>query len=263
MSAAPVLAAERSPRRALELVLHLTAREYRIRYRRALLGYVWAVAPPFVRLAVLGVVFTRVLPVGDADYVALLAVGLLGWTWFSAGVANATRAAGDRRELLSQPGLPRHVVPLVSVLTDALDYLAALPVLLVVIVIVTGRVPPTAVLLPLLLVLQACLVLGIGMVTSVVDIRLRDTRLAVDLVLAVGFYATPVFYSLETAPAGTARLLGLNPVARLLEAQRDLLVRGQLPSLASWLSLTAVSLGALVVGWLLYARRAGDFLDDL
>lgn len=250
-------------RRTIELLAHLSAREFRIRYSSALLGWVWAIAPPFARLAVLGVVFTSVLPVGGEDYIASLAIGLLAWTWFASGVASATRSAADRRELLVQPGVPRQVVPLVSVLTDAFDYVVALPVLLLLVVVVAGGLPLTALLLPLPLLLLGALIAGLGMMASVADVRLRDARLAVDLVLAVGFYATPVFYELDAVPASVRPVLALNPVAHLIEAQRALLLDGVLPPLRTTLVVTAVCLLVGAAGLVLHRRAAPTFLDSL
>lgn len=251
-------------RRTVEVVLHLTGREFRLRYSTAALGWVWAVAPTMARLGVLAVVFTRVLPVDSKDYVADLAVGLLAWTWFSSGVSNATRAPADRRDLLAQPNLPRGTLPAVSVLTDGLDYAAALPLVLAVVVIVTGSGPGAALLLlPVLLLLQGLLTLGLGMAAAVADVKFRDARLAVDLVLSLGFYATPVFYSLDAVPADIAAVLEYNPVAQLLEAQRDVIVDGVLPSVGVLAALTLLSSAVAAGGWWLHRRAAVTFLDDL
>lgn len=154
-------------------------------------------------------------------------------------------------------------MPLVSVLTDALDYVVALPVLVLLVVAVTGGVPATALLLPLALLLQGGLVLGLGMAASVADVRWRDSRHAVDLVLAVGFYATPVFYTVSSVPERWRWVVEANPAARLLELQRGLLVEGTLPSAPSLLGTTAICLGVLAAGWSLYAKASPTFADHL
>ncbi len=250
-------------RRTALLVLHLTSREFRIRYHSAVLGWVWAIAPTAARVLVLGVLFSSLLPHQGDVYVAELAVGLLGWSWFSSGVSSATRSAVDRRDLLSQPGLPRQVIPVVSVLTDAFDYLAALPLLLLVVYLDAGRLPVEALLFPYFLALQGALVLGLGMAASVADVRLRDARLAVDLVLALGFYATPVFYTRKSLPADLRYLLDWNPMARLLEAQREVLIYGTVPSVRSVALLSVFCVAVLAGGWQLHRSKASTFLDWL
>ena len=250
-------------RRLLAVVLHLTAREFRIRYQSALLGWLWALIPPVVRVAVLGAVFSILLPSQGPDYIAELAVGVLAWNWFASGVSSATSSAVDRSDLLSQPALPRQAVPAVSVLTDAFDYLAGVPVLLVVVVLDTGRLPATALLLPLLLVAQAFLMLGIGMAASVADVRWRDTRLAVGLILGISIYVTPVFYTGRALGERLQVLVTWNPMGVLIEAQRDVLVRGVLPNGPLVATVSALCVAVLAVGWTVHRRSAPTFLDHL
>ena len=250
-------------RRTVQVVMHLTAREFRVRYQSAVLGWVWALAPAVVRFVVLGAVFSVLLPHPGTNYLSELAVGVLGWGWFAAGVSSATTSAVDRSDLLAQPALPRQAVPVVSVLTDAFDYLAGVPVLLLIVLIDTGHLPATAVLFPFLLLLQGCLILGIGMTASVLDVRWRDSRLAVALVLSVGIYVTPVFYTGQLVGERLRVLLTLNPMGAMLEAQRDVLVRASAPSPLFLAALTAVCVGVLAAGWALHRRFSGTFLDYL
>jgi lipopolysaccharide transport system permease protein len=137
-------------------------------------------------------------------------------------------------------------------------------VLLLVVWFDTGRLPVSALLLPLLLVLQGILMLGIGMAASVADVRWRDARLAVNLLLSVGFFVTPVFYTARTI--GDHRLqwlLDWNPMALLITAQRQVLVHGAAPSGTALVVLTVVCGGVFLAGWTLHTRRSADFLDYL
>jgi lipopolysaccharide transport system permease protein len=249
--------------RTVQVIGHLTAREFRIRYQSAFLGWLWALLPAVVRFIVLGVVFSQILPATGPDYLAELAVGVLGWQWFSAGVASATVSPISRRDLLSQPALPRPVIPVVSVLTDAFDYLAGVPVLLVIVLVDTGGLPVTALLFPLLLMLQGCLILGLGMAAAVANVHFRDTALAVSLLLAVGIYATPVFYTSRVLTEQLRSLTQLNPVGALLEAQRQVLIEGTVPSATTLAVLTVVCGGVLAAGWAVYRHWSATFVDQL
>jgi lipopolysaccharide transport system permease protein len=245
------------------VILHLAARELRIRYRSTVRGWLWALLPNLVRFAVLAAIFSIILPDPGPDYLAELAIGLLGWSWFSSGVESATTSAVDRRELLAQPALPRQVVPVISVLTDAFDYLAGVPVLFLIVLLDTGGLSGTAPLFAVLVLLQGCLTLGLGMAASVADVRWRDSRRVVGLILSVGIYVTPVFYTGRVLSENMQWLVSWNPMGALLEAQRDVLVRDTLPSLATWVLLTAVCTGTLAIGWMLHRRYSATFLDYL
>ena len=245
-----------------DLLLHLVARDFQIRYRRSVIGGLWSVAQPLTRLVVLSCLFTRILPLGIEDYTAFLFIGLMGWLWFSSGLISACASPVDRRELILRPGVPRAIVPVVSVLGAGMDYLAAFPVLLGYLLLTTG-IPPTAVLLPGLLAIQLVLMLGISFALAAANVFVRDVRIVTEVALLLGFYVTPVFFSPEQVPDRFQLLLTLNPMAGLLEMQRDVLLRGVLPEATQVAAstLTAVVIGAL--GYAVYRRASPHFADEL
>lgn len=262
MSVAAATLAARSRRHPIDLVTHLVAREFRLRYRRSLFGWLWAMAQPLTRLATLAFVFSRVLPLDVPNYPVFLFTGLIGWSWFSSGVSSATGSVVDRRDLLFRPGLPRAAIPVVSVLADGLDYLAALPVLVLFLLIGPG-IPLTALALPLVLVPQFLLTLGLGFALCGANVYLRDVRMLVSVLLQMGFYLTPIFYRPDALPTGLRWITDWNPMARLIDAQRKVLVDGVLPDLRSFLVLTAASAVVCVAGYAIFRRGSPSFVDEL
>jgi lipopolysaccharide transport system permease protein len=246
----------------LDVVVHLVAREFRLRYRRAVLGWLWAVGQPLARLVVLTFLFTRVVPLDIPNYPVFLFTGLIAWRWFSSGVTSATSSAIERRDLLYRPRLSRATVPIVSLLTDGLDYLAALPILLIFIAL-SGGVPATALALPAILAVQFLLMAGLGFALCTLNVFLRDVRHLVNLVLLLGFYATPIFYRAESVPAAFKALLLLNPMAHLLQMHRDVLVVGRLPDPQHFLLLTAVCVAVAAAGFGIFRKTSPNFVDEL
>ena len=261
MSRSPAwLSAER--RHTVEVVSHLVHREVRLRYQRSVLGWLWTIGNPLARLLILSFVFTRVLPLGVPNYAVFLFTGLIGWTWFASAVTSATSCAVDRRDLMVRPGVSRTVVPVVSVLSDGINYAAALPVLLVFLAVTSG-IPATALLLPFVLAPMVALILGLGLALCVAHVYLRDVRLIVELVMLLGFYMTPVFYSPEIVPPAQSWLLALNPMAWALDSQRRVLVDGDLPDPETFGALVVVSTVVLLVGLRIYNRASATFVDEL
>lgn len=253
----------KSPRRyALDLVTHLVAREFRLRYRRTVLGWLWAVGQPLARLAILGFIFTRIIPLDIPNYPAFLFTGLMAWSWFSSGVASATSSAVDRGDLLLRPGVPRAAVPVVSVLTDGLDYLAALPVLFV-FLLLSGGIPVTALALPAVMFAQLLLTVGAGFALCAANVYFRDVRLFVDLALLLGFYVTPVFYAAEQLTSRYPLVVQLNPVALLLGAYRDILVEGTLPTAGAFAGLFLLCAVVCAGGYAIYRATSPTFVDEL
>jgi lipopolysaccharide transport system permease protein len=249
-------------RHTVELALHLVHREFRLRYQRSALGWIWSVGNPLARLLILSFVFTKVLPLDVPNYPVFLFTGLIGWAWFSSAVTSATSSAVDRRELLFRPGVPRTVVPLVSVLSDGINYVAALPVLALFLVFSTG-IPLTALALPLVLAPMVVLALGLGFALCAANVYVRDVRIVVELVMLLGFYLSPVFYSRANVPTAQGWLLDVNPMAWALDSQRRVLVEGRLPDPATFGLLVAAATVALAVGLAVYRRASRTFVDEL
>lgn len=254
--------AVRRHQHARELVLHLVAREFRLRYQRSSLGWLWSVGQPLARLLILSFIFTRVLPLDIPDYPVFLFTGLIGFAWFSSAVLSSTTSAVDRRDLLLRPGVPRLVVPVISVLTDGLDYLAALPVLALFLLLGPG-LSWTVILLPIVLAPMVALALGLGLALCAGNVYLRDVRILVELAVLLGFYLTPVFYAPENVPAGQSWLIDVNPVAWALASQRAVLVQGRLPDPTTFGALVVVSALALAAGLAIYRRASRTFVDEL
>ncbi len=249
-------------RHTVEVVLHLVSREFRLRYQRSTLGWLWSVGNPLARLLILSFIFTRVLPLDLPNYPVFLFIGLIGWTWFSSGVMSATKSAVDRRELLFRPGVSRTVIPLVSVLSDGISYLAALPILALFLLLTTG-IPLTALLLPAVLLPMVAMTLGIGLVLCAANVYVRDVWIVVELVILLGFYVTPVFYAPENVPASQSWLLAINPMAWALDSQRRILLEGRLPQEDTFGALVVVAAVTLLAGFTVYRRSSASFVDEL
>ena len=251
-----------SLRYGLDVVTHLVGREFRLRYRLAVFGWMWAVAEPLTRLLILSFVFTKVVPLGIPNYPLFLFVGLIAWSWFSSGVTAATSSAVEGRELLMRPGVPRAVVPLVAVLNQGLDAAAALPVLAVFLLVGDG-IPATAVFLPVLVIIQLVLMTGIGLALSAANVYLRDVALFVRLGMVLAFYLTPVFYSGESVPRPYRFVVDANPMAHLLTAYRAILVEGKLPEPGPFLLVVALSLAVFAAGYAVFRATSPLFIDEL
>jgi lipopolysaccharide transport system permease protein len=246
----------------LDVVRHLTAREFRIRYRRSALGWLWAVIMPLARLAVLAFVFTRIIPLEVENYVAFLYTGLLTWLWFSAGVSSASTSVVDRSDLLLRPGLERLAIPLTACLGDLIDYLIALPLLMIWLVYDTGVSVTTLAVVPLA-VCQFGLVLGLGLLLAPVHVYFRDVAKVIDVVLLLGFYMTPVLYEPSQIPAEFRWLSDVNPMAMIIQAQRLALVDHVWPSASSLAQIAAIAGVTLLIGAYAFRRLSPSLIDEL
>ncbi len=246
----------------IHLQAHLVAREFRLRYRRSVLGWLWAFVQPLTRLAIFTFVFTRVIPLGIDNYPVFLFSGIIAWTWFSNGIISATTSPLALRYLLFQP-IRRFIVPTVSVASDSIDFVLAFPILLAFAVIAGGRLEWSLLFVPVIMVVQFALVVGLGALFATAQVWVRDVQKVIEVFLALGFYITPVFYQPDQIPEGFRWMAELNPMAHLIAAYRVVIIEGVLPDLAGF-SVVALLSGAIAaLGYLVYGRFSASFVDEL
>jgi lipopolysaccharide transport system permease protein len=227
-----------------DVTVHLVRRELAIRYRGTVLGWVWALVPVLLQLAVTQFLFTRVIPLNVPNFPIFLLIGVLAWNAFASGLQMATSSLEMNRSFVLRPGFPTALLPVVAMLVVFVDYLVALPILFIALLLTTG-VPLTALLLPVLILIQLVLIAGLGLLLAPLQLHFKDVRQLVAIVVALGFWLTPVFYRQRSVPGAFEPLYKINPMAHLLEAQRQILLEGTVPSLLA-VSLVALSAIALL-----------------
>lgn len=248
--------------RRIELVLHLAQRQVSSNHRWTLLGWMWPLARQLAQLAVLVFVFSTVFDLGIEDYAVFVFIGIVAYTWFSSGASAAASSLLDQRHLVFQPRFPTAVLPIVALAVPLVDVVLALP-LLAAMLIASGDVDMTALLLLPLLCVQLLLMCGIAWLAASATVYLRDVPNIVGLGVLLLFYLTPVFYPLDRVPERYHWILELNPLTTLIEAYRDVLLEQRLPDAGAVAAVTVASAGVAAAGLLVFRRLRPGFVDEL
>jgi lipopolysaccharide transport system permease protein len=242
---------------------HLTAREFKLRYRRSFLGWVWVVIQPLARIAVVNFVFGSVLKSQIDNFAAFLFAGLLAWQLFSSGLMAMVSSPINSSDLMRRPGIPKAMTPLVAMGSAIIDYFVTLPVY-VLFFLATGGEFHIAVLwvVPLFL-LEVLFTLGLGYGLAALNVFVRDTRLLVELVLFLGVYATPMFYKPSSVPERFQWIVQANPMTGFVDTQRAVLTTGTPPTTSVLVQLVVVTVVALLIGLRLFSMSATTMVDEL
>lgn len=253
-----------SPRRnSLELVLRMALTDLKLRYQGSVLGFVWTLLKPLMQFAVLYVVFSVFMRISVPNYQLYLLLGVLIWNYISEGTTHGMLALSQKANIIKKVYFPRVFVVLSTSLHHLLALLLSLIVFFVFFFASGQRLPPTAPLLAVSVVLIYTLVLGLSLILSVLYLKFRDTVQIWELLMMAGFFLSPVIYPLEVIPAQFHTLLFVNPVTGLIQYTRLLLLEGQLPSLAGAAYVTLLSLGLLAFGVWLFNRYAHFAAEEL
>ncbi len=244
------------------LLVTMTQRELKARYRASVLGFLWTFLNPTLNMAVYAFVFSVILKQRQPAYPHFLFVALLPWIYFSSSIGSGTSAVSDRRDLLTKVRFPAQVLPATIVASNLVNYLLSLPLLLI-LGALYGVFPSWHVvfLLPLIL-LQTWFTLGLTYLLSAFNVALRDLQHIVGNLLLMGFFLTPVVWAVPPESAEwTNRLAYSNPMAALVFAHRDIFVKHQIPQ---WEPLAAVAGISFLVFWLgtwVFESRREEFAE--
>lgn len=247
----------------IDLLRELIGRDMKLRYKRSLLGVAWSLLNPLAQLLVFSLIFRLVIPLGIPNYAAFLFTGLLAWNWFQSSLYAATGAIVDNRELICRPGFSAVILPVVTVATNFIHYLFALPVLMVFLWMNGTALQSTALVLPVIFVVQFLFTLSLAYFVATVHVTFRDTQYLLGIVLLLGFYLSPVFYDASAIPERFQVVYRLNPMVMLINAYRQILLQGQLPQGIDLLALSLISAGMLWISHRIFVRASARFAEEL
>lgn len=248
---------------ARELLYSWTFREFRVRYSQSIMGAAWAIVQPLVLMVIFSVVFSLGLKIdtGGIPYPLFSYVGTLPWTLFATSITFAVPSLVNNMNLVSKIYFPREVLPVSSILVGLVDF--AIAAILLIPMFLLFRVPITwtVLLVPLILLVQTLLTIGISLFASAINVFYRDVRFVVPLTLQVWMYLSPVIYPASAVPEQWRALYFLNPMAAIIDSYRRVLLMGQLPDWPYLGLSAAVSLIVLVFGYRYFKNAERQFAD--
>lgn len=119
------------------------------------------------------------------------------------------------------------------------------------------------IIVPLLILLQFVLTLGMAYALASFHVFFRDTQYLLSIALHLGFFLTPIFYSVEAMPPRILVFYRLNPMFHLVESYRSVFMQGHAPTLETLLVLVGFSTLLLFLGYSVFARSHRGFVEEL
>ncbi|HEX6548832.1 MAG TPA: ABC transporter permease [Candidatus Dormibacteraeota bacterium] len=261
-----VISARRTPVELLadlgayrQLVVNLTIRDLRLKYKGSALGVLWSLLNPLIMMVIYTAVFSVFLRVITVpNYWALVLGGLLAWVFFSSALSSATVSFIRNGNLITKVAFPIEALPLSNVFAHFLNLLIMLAVLLVVVAVRGIPIGPSLVLLPVIVIALLAFTVGLGIFLAALTVYFRDFEHLVALGLTAWFYVSPVLYPLDPAalPASARHyvwLLKLNPLSWYLEPLHSVLFFGRWPDPTLFGLMLASAIAVPIAGYLFFA----------
>ena len=249
-----------------DLLFMLTQRNIRIRYKQAIMGFLWAIFMPIVAI-LSGILIKKAISIFSGNPLELtgivsLMVKVLPWTFFVSAVRFSSQSLISSRNLVTKIYFPREVLPLSFILASLFDFLIACTTLTVFLFIIRIGFSFYLLLIPCLLIFLVLFTTGLCLILSSANLFFRDVKYVVDIILMFGIFFTPVFYEASLFGKWETLLL-LNPVGSILEAINTSVVLQRMPDIPWFIYAGLSSTAMCMIGLIVFHKQEPYFAENI
>ncbi len=250
----------------LFLTFELIKRDVKGRYVGSSLGIFWSFLQPLLQLILFTFVFSYILKIsllgerGVENFSFFLFAGLLPWMGIQEMLIRSTTVINEQSALIKKLSFPPEIL-IISIFGSALLHQFIASLIFVLVLIIFGKIYLSILFLPLLMFFELIFISGFCFFFSALNPFFKDTYQAVSYLLQICFYSTPIVYPLSLVPEKFKKVLLLNPLSYLVEAYRDVLLRGTFPSLTFYFIVPLLGFFILFLGYLFFLKEKKNFSD--
>ena len=234
------------------LIYELVVRDLVARYRGSVFGFFWTLLNPLLFMIVYTMVFSLILRVGMPHFPVYLLAGLMPFQWFSTAIFAGTSSITDGGMYVGKTVFAPAILIAVPVLSNLVNFLFSLPILLAVALLNHVPVGWPLLALPILLAIQVILTLGILMSLATLNVFFRDLQQLVGVLTMLLMYLTPIVYPLSMVPGSYKTPILANPLTSLISGYQDIFYFNRAPDWSNLVYALAWSVAAFYIGRLVF-----------
>lgn len=238
----------------------LVSKDFKLKYRRSVLGVLWSVLNPLLMMIVMSAVFSYMFRFSIENYPLYLILGQILFSLMADSTNAAMNSILDASSLIKKIRVEKMLFPAEKACFAVLNFLFS--AIAAVIVMVYFQVFPTLniLLLPLLLICVMMFSLGLGLILASSAVFFRDTIHLWGVVLTAWTYATPIFYPMDLLPPVMQTAMAFNPMYQFITFFRDIMMYGTTPSLTHGLICVGMAAATFAVGLFVFRKTEHKFI---
>lgn len=249
------------------LFINFLRKEISDRYIGSISGIFWLLINPLALLAIYGFVFAVIFRVNVPElkgraFIEFVALGLWPWLAFQEGVQRGTASIQNAAGLIKKVSFPHELIVYGSVASTYLVHVAGFLIVLVVMGLSGKEIHFAALPVAMLFLLfQMMFTCGLVLLSSALQVFVRDVEHVLSPLLMIWFYATPVLYPASLVPEQIRSVMALNPMAMFIGNVRDALLHGVVSVTWQTVALAVGSIALFALGRLMFRRLSPHFED--
>ena len=247
----------------MDVVITLALKDFKVRYRNSILGFLWSLLNPLAYMLILTLVFSFLLHVSVPNFAAWVLIGLLIWRFFSLGTSQGLFSIINSASLVTKVYMPRYAIVLsnnvANLFSACLEFVVFLPLL-----IALGVGPSVYFFfLPAVIALEFMIIFALSLSLAPLNVKYRDFYQLWDIALQLGFFLSPIVYDAQLIPARFQFLYSLNPVTRLIESARNVFLSQKLPTLYDLIVVAGSIVIFLIIGFAIFRTLEERLAEEL
>ena len=245
------------------LLVQLVSRDFKVKYKRSVLGVLWSLLYPIMMMAVMAIVFSNVFKFSTpgVSYLAYLLTGLTLFNYFSEASNLAMSSVVSNFSLINKVYIPKYIFPLSKCLFVGINFLLTLIPLYVVIIATGTGLNWWHLLLPFCYVCLFLFTLGMGFLLSTISVFLRDMFYIYGIIITVWTYLTPIMYDIKLIGNPTLMfLMKLNPLYQFVNFARTIILYGNCPTIGQFAGCGISAVLVLLLGCFVFKKNQDKFI---
>ena len=247
-----------------EMIFSLIRKDLRGRYKGSVLGFLWTFLNPLLQLVVYTIVFSTFFPTNIDQFYIFLFVGLVPWLFFNTSLVGGSTSIVTQENLIKKIYFPRQVLPISYVTSAFVNMLLTFIVIFAVLLLSGFGFNLQALwMLPIVMLVEYILALGIAMLTSALTVYFRDLEYILGIVAMLWMYLTPILYEIDTIPEQYRGLVYINPMTGVILCYKDILYYKHFPDLDNIILAFGMGIFFLIVGFVTFNKMQKHFVEEL
>jgi ABC-2 type transport system permease protein len=243
-----------------ELVRNLVSKQLKVRYKRSVLGLLWALLYPLLMMVVMSIVFSALFQSSLPNFAVYLLSGIVLWNFFSQTTMDGANTILTNVNIIKKIYVPKAVFSVATVLSGLVHLGLAMVPLLVIAMLTGTRLTLSLLFLPVSVVLVSVFVLGVSLALATIAVFFNDILYIYQVLLIALMFLTPIFYPASIVPPNYLPILRVNPMYYFVECFRLPIYGGTVPPPEMVFFAGLAALVALLVGWWLFSRNQNAFV---
>jgi len=251
-----------------ELIRAILSRELASRFRGSAFGWAWAIASPLVMMMAYTVVFSGIITISKAashqtfgSRALVIFSGITFFNFFAELLYRGPSLLHEHASFIKKSIFPTETLAWIAVLRALVYAAISIAVLLIFDLALTRHVPPTALLIPFLVVPLVMFMLGTTWFLMAFGAFSRDIVHLMATIVPLFMWLTPVFYTFADVPPAIRPWMHANILGDYIDMFRDLVLRGNLPDFELYGACAAVSYAVFILGYVFFTRYKSIIVD--